>query len=199
MARLARSAQALGFVLDEGATQRAITNALAEMGPAPCASTAWRLRLALHQDGRVHTTWASLAPLVLDAQGGVSLLLSPQRLPNAQALSAHKTTHRAHYDAGIREAERQGAFDMLFATDDGRLTEGARSSLFLRLDGRWLTPPVGDGALPGVCREAVLAQGLDGEPVHAQSVSLADLGRAQALRVGNALRGVVPATLRPRG
>lgn len=65
----------------------------------------------------------------------------------------------------------------------------------MKLDGQWTTPPLADGALPGVCREQVLAQGLWGEPVAERTLRLEDLQRAKALAVGNALRGVVTAAL----
>lgn len=200
LARLRRSATALGFVLDEAALQQALASALDDIRSAARASSsappAWRLRLALRHDGRPACRWAPLADWPLDAHGRVSVRLAAQRLPDAQPLAAHKTGHRAHYDAAVARAEARGEFDELFATEDGRLSEGARSSLFLKLAGQWFTPPVADGALPGICREQVLAQGLWGEPVQERRLSLADLDRAEALCVGNALRGVLRAVLR---
>lgn len=202
-ARLGRSARALGFAWDEAAARRAVDDALADIAerdPRPAADDAapavWRLRLQLRHDGRLQVRWAALTPLVRDARGRVDVVLSPQRLPNADPLRAHKTTHRAVYDPAVLAAESQGAFDLLFATEDGRLAEGARSNVFVRLDGHWYTPPVGDGALPGVCRAAVLEQGLDGQPVRERTLTLDELARADELRVGNALRGVMAATLR---
>jgi branched-subunit amino acid aminotransferase/4-amino-4-deoxychorismate lyase len=55
----------------------------------------------------------------------------------------------------------------------------------LRLDGRWLTPQIADGCLPGVYRGRLLE---DGE-VEEASVSLDDLHRAEEIAVTNALRG----------
>jgi para-aminobenzoate synthetase/4-amino-4-deoxychorismate lyase len=73
--------------------------------------------------------------------------------------------------------------------------EGGRSSVFLRLDGRWWTPPVSDGALPGVMRAQMLA-----DPLIAAAerrLTLADLQRTEAIWVSNALRGVLRAELAP--
>ena len=56
----------------------------------------------------------------------------------------------------VRAAQAAGAFDSLFVTADGRLVEGGRSSVFVKLDDRWWTPPVSDGALPGVMRGLLL-------------------------------------------
>lgn len=158
-----------------------------------------RLRLDLHPSGRLDTRSATLGPLpapLFDAEGRVRLRHAATRLPDTpHPLAAHKTSRRAHYDAAVRAAEAAGAFDALFFTADGRVVEGGRSSLFVKLDGRWCTPPVADGALPGVMRAALLA-----DPALAateRSITAAELARAEALIVCNALRGALPAVLAP--
>ncbi len=45
---------------------------------------------------------------------------------------------------------------MLFFNEKGELTEGGRSNVFVNVDGRWWTPPVSSGLLPGVTRSVVL-------------------------------------------
>jgi para-aminobenzoate synthetase/4-amino-4-deoxychorismate lyase len=193
--RLARSAQALGFAFDADAAQALLDQATQAL-PGPT-----RLRLALAHDGRLSLRQAALAPLPAERDGAydggpgapVRLIVSPHRLPDAAPLAAFKTTLRAHYDAGVAAAESQGAFDSLFFTRDGRLVEGGRSSVLLRLDGRWWTPPVSDGALPGVMRAQLLADPLIAAAE--RSLTLADLQRAEAIWVSNALRGVLRAEL----
>jgi len=186
LARLERSAWALGFVFD-GHRVRAAVDATVAALPAQAPS---RLRVALAHDGQLAITHALLAPL---PAGPVGLLVASQPLPDYNPLAAHKTTLRHHYDAGVQAAERAGAFDSLFFTADGRLVEGGRSSVFLQLDGRWCTPPLSDGALPGVMRARLLAD--PGWATVERSLNLADLRRAQAIVVCNALRGVLPAHL----
>jgi para-aminobenzoate synthetase/4-amino-4-deoxychorismate lyase len=191
LARLLRSARALGFALDMVEAECVLDQSLKDVAATPSPSGVWRLRLSLATDGHLAVTHAPLPDLQLDELGRVKLVLSPHRLPNANPLSGHKTTLRGHYDAAIRAAEAQGAFDALFFTEDGRLAEGARSTVFVKLDGQWYTPPLADGALPGVCREQVLAQGLRGQSVTERTMRQADLRRVDALAVGNALRGVL--------
>ncbi|QTN25945.1 aminodeoxychorismate synthase component I [Rhizobacter sp. AJA081-3] len=183
--RLARSAAALGFGFDRDAARARLEATAAEPGDAPR-----RLRLALAHDGRLTLTQSALAPL---QDGEVVLRIAGERLPDANPLAAHKTTLRARYDAGLREAERLGAFDSLFFSESGWLVEGGRSSVFVKLQGRWYTPPLADGALPGVMRAVLLDDAAFG--ARERRLSRGDLERAQAVMVCNALRGVLPARL----
>ncbi len=184
LARLRRSAALLGFALDEAHLMDALaaqTRVLTHQGDT-------RVRLALHHDGRIE--WQQ-APLESLPAGRVRLRWADEHLPLARPLAAHKTSDRAAYDRGVQQAVAAGAFDSLFLREDGVLVEGGRSTVFARLDGRWWTPPLADGALPGVMRAALLA-----DPAWAageRRLTRADVERAEALVVCNALRGALPA------
>jgi para-aminobenzoate synthetase/4-amino-4-deoxychorismate lyase len=193
--RLAHSAADLGFLHEPELIEASLDQALSTLAADARPGQAWRVRVALSVHGQVHTTQVPLTALPAGDVPGVTVICHPQRLPKVNPLSGHKTTQRAHYDAAIRQAEAVGAFDALFFTEDGRLAEGARTSVFVRLEGQWFTPPLCDGALPGVCRAQVLREGIEGQRVLERSLSGDDLQRAQALRVGNALRGLLPARL----
>jgi para-aminobenzoate synthetase/4-amino-4-deoxychorismate lyase len=132
----------------------------------------------------------ALAPL----QEPVELLLSDEPTRADDLFLRHKTSVRARYDAAWRAAERQGAFDTLFFNERDELTEGGRSNVFVRIGGRWYTPPLSAGLLPGVMRAAMLddpAWGAIEVPI-----SRAMLLRAQEVVVCNALRGPLRAVLR---
>ncbi|MBT9595480.1 MAG: aminodeoxychorismate synthase component I [Vitreoscilla sp.] len=182
--RIAHSAQVLGFAFDRAAARAAVQ----ERGDALVPGAAYRLRLALAHDGRIEIGHAPLQRL---PESPATLLIAPMPLPDANPLAGHKTTLRQAYDAGVRAAEQAGAFDSLFFTRDGRLVEGGRSSVFVRLGGRWWTPPLSDGALPGVMRRVLL----DDPAWQAAERSLTrdELLNAEAIVVCNALRGVLTA------
>ena len=186
LARLAHSAAVLGFVFDHDAVLAALGSAVEALP----GGTMSRLRLDLAHDGRITTTHAALAPL---PEGPVDLLIAPEPLPDDAPLSGHKTTARADYDAGVRAAERAGAFDSLFFKRNGCLVEGGRCNVFVQLDGRWCTPPLADGALPGVMRALLLEDPAWGAAE--RSLTLADLRRAESIVVCNALRGALAARL----
>jgi para-aminobenzoate synthetase/4-amino-4-deoxychorismate lyase len=189
LARLAASAEWCGFPLDRATLQDRIDKTCAGFE----AKAGYRLRVALSKSGEMAVTSAPLVPL---AHSTVDVLLASEHGFAARSaddpLLRHKTTFREDYDRAWREADAQGAFDMLFFNERGELTEGGRSNVFVRLDGRWSTPPLGAGLLPGVMR-GVLIEELEAEE---RTLTREDLGRAESLMICNALRGAVPARLK---
>lgn len=70
-----------------------------------------------------------------------------------------------------QEAQRRGADDAILLNTAGRVAEATAATLFVVCGGRLLTPPVSDGALPGVLRAAVLER--DGEEAPLTPAALA--------------------------
>jgi para-aminobenzoate synthetase/4-amino-4-deoxychorismate lyase len=200
-ARLAASARALGFSFEPAVFDAAVARALAELayakagaGAAAGAPASWRIRVALRHDGRIAVTQAPLPPLASlpgATRKGVRVLLAETALPAARPLAGHKTSARAAFDAGIRAAEAQGAFDVLFFGPDDELLEGGRSSVFVRLGQRWYTPPLADGVLPGILRGLLLEDAR--RAASERRLTRADVLGADGLLVCNALRGALPA------
>lgn len=181
--RLRSSAAYFGFRFDEVRLRQQIALACQSMkGPH-------RVRVALTRDGACVLQSALLVPL----QEPVRVLLAEEKTNARDLFLRHKTSVRERYDRAWRAAEAQGAFDMLFCNTDGELTEGARSNVFLKLHGRWYTPPLSAGVLPGIMRTVLLA-----DPAwNAKERRLFpdDLRQAQEIIICNALRGAMRAFL----
>jgi para-aminobenzoate synthetase/4-amino-4-deoxychorismate lyase len=191
LARLSASAATLGFQFDAASIRAQIAERCASLP----AATPHRMRVALGKSGVTQITAAVLVPL---ADSTVHVLLATDHDFGAtqagDLLLRHKTTHRAQYDRGWREAEAKGAFDTLFFNERGELTEGGRSNVFVKLAGRWWTPPLASGVLPGVMRSILLED--DANLQAAEKVlTEADVLSAEALLVCNALRGALPARI----
>jgi para-aminobenzoate synthetase / 4-amino-4-deoxychorismate lyase len=190
LGRLGNSARWLGFEFDE----RDVRAQLDAQCAALRADTPHRMRLTLDKTGAVEITAALLVPLAEEVAG---VLLGPDHgfptMPASDPLLLHKTTRRAEYDRGWREAETHDGFDTLFFNEKGELTEGGRSNVFVMLDGRWWTPPLSSGVLPGVMRGVLL----DDPDMQAGERVLKrdDVLNAQALMICNALRGALPARI----
>jgi para-aminobenzoate synthetase/4-amino-4-deoxychorismate lyase len=186
LARLQASAAYFGYPFTE---ELARAGAIAACAVLP-ANTPHRLRLALQPDGEIVVHTAPLAPI----EGPVEVLLSDEPVDSTALFARHKTNIRSRYDAAWKAADRVGAFDTLFFNEHGELAEGGRSSVFVRVGGRWYTPPLSSGVLPGVMRGVLL----DDPAWNAIEcpISRETLERAQEIVVCNALRGPLRATIR---
>ncbi|MES2150012.1 MAG: aminodeoxychorismate synthase component I [Pseudomonadota bacterium] len=187
LARLAASAAYFGFACDANAAREALDAACAALAPG----VPHRLRLALDCTGAFSVQCGPLAALA----GPVRLLLAPDATRADDLFLRHKSGVRARYDQAWRDAEANGAFDTLFFNQRGELTEGGRSNVFVKLDGRWCTPPLACGLLPGVMRAAVLAD--PAWDAVEQVVTREMLEGAGQIMVCNALRGVMAASITP--
>ncbi|MDB0570842.1 bifunctional anthranilate synthase component I family protein/class IV aminotransferase [Ralstonia solanacearum] len=195
LARLEHSARAFGFGFDRDALVREMAHVCAALP----GDGAHRMRLSLQHSGAFSVTAAPLSPLPAAWDAPVRLHIAPQAREAVHSLPHHKTSLRAAYDAAWQAAEREGAFDAVFFNADGTLAEGGRSTVLVKLEGRWWTPPLSAGVLPGVMRGVLLddARPWLGAPLHERVLTRAEVARAEAIAVCNALRGVVPAHFEP--
>ena len=112
---------------------------------------------------------------------------------SGDALLRHKISHRILYDAAWQTAVKLGGFDALFINEQGFVTEGGRTSIFIKPKdhSEWLTPPVSAGLLPGVMRAALL----DDPQINAREANLTikDVSMADEIMLSNALRGILKA------
>ena len=178
LARLERSAAYFGFAFNRDAALAALDKACGEPGDG-----VFRMRLALRQDGAMSTQAAALVAL----DEPVKVLLAPDAMRSDDLFLRHKTSVRVRYDTAWRDAEACGAFDTLFFNERGELTEGGRSNVFVKLEGRWFTPPLSSGVLPGIMRSVLLADPAWGAVERAITRKMLD--RAEEIMVCNALRG----------
>ena len=179
-ARLQRSAEWLGFPLDEQALFR-------QLGAQPTSGT-WRVRLTLDKAGQIEVQSFALdaAPPALQ-----QAVLADVRIASGDPLRRHKTTERRLYDDALRDLPDDGSvFDAVFLNERGEVAEGARSNVFVERDGVFLTPPLSSGCLPGVLRAELLATG------RAREAVLWPDDLKTGFWLGNALRGLMPAMLR---
>ena len=178
LARMSASAAAFGFAFDRHTTRNELQAATFRL------RVPRRIRLLLARSGAI----AIQAGTVPAAVPSMTIAVVPLPVAPGDFRLRHKTSERGFYDAARREA---GTDEVVFERLDGRLTEGSFTSLFVaRDDGMLVTPSVDDGLLPGVLRADLIESGRAVEV----SLTRADLLPGRVF-VGNALRGLVPATL----
>lgn len=181
LARLARAAAHFGYPWDAAQVAASLRQLAAVHRHG-----LWRVRLRLDARGQVraeaHALEATPTP--------VRLVLAPTAFEEADSeFVRFKTTRRAHYDAFAPSVS--GVFDTLLWNRQGELTECTRGNVAVRLDGRWVTPPLRCGLLDGVGRARYLREGRLVEAV----VRVEDLSRASGLAFVNSLRGWLDAVL----
>jgi para-aminobenzoate synthetase/4-amino-4-deoxychorismate lyase len=182
-ARLAASARYFRFVYDEAAARARL-----KAGIAGHESERLRVRLTLAEDGRVTVTHASLpkpaTPPVM------RYAVSPTRVSSTDAFLFHKTTRRETYDREWQEFhDRLGSDEVIYLNERGELAEGSRTNIFVERGGTLMTPALSSGLLPGTLRADLLASGRAVEAV----LMPADLESAEAVYLGNSVRGLVAA------
>ncbi|WP_209011480.1 aminodeoxychorismate synthase component I [Roseibium aggregatum] len=186
MARLTASADYFGYPCDEGAVRKALED-LAATFKSP-----QRVRLELTEDGDIDLTWTALQPVPNDTVWDLALAGGTTR--SSDRFLYHKTTNRAFYDdTRKRYAEASGCHEVLFENEDGYLTEGSFTTLFVQKDERLLTPALRHGLLPGTLRAGLLERGLAAEA----DLRRRDLEDAQTIYVGNSVRGLIRGRMVP--
>ncbi len=126
-------------------------------------------------------------PPALPASVGMGCSLETLRF-SGNPLNRFKTLSYLENLRLAKEAQGRGLFDVIAANEKGHLCDGGRTSLFVVLEGRIWTPPVEEGALPGIARRVLLEAGCVAET----TLIWRDLERAESVFLANALRGVIP-------
>jgi len=146
----------------------------------------WRVRLLLDPQGE-----ARAQAFAMDASPELVRL----QLADRPLMEAHdefvrfKTTRRAHYDAFAPRVP--GVFDTVLWNAEGEITECTRGNVAMLIDGRWVTPALSCGLLPGVGRALALRDGTLTEAV----VRVDDLPAVQGWAFVNSLRGWMAAQM----
>jgi para-aminobenzoate synthetase/4-amino-4-deoxychorismate lyase len=166
LARLQNSAAFFSFPYDREKLLGAVDGiAATHKGPL-------RVRLQLARDGEFEL---DAGPLPLDNPRRLKLLAMP--MDSSNPFLQHKTTNRSMYGADV---------EVLLMNERRQITETPIANVAVRRHGKWITPPVSCGLLPGVFRAELLARGELIEGV----ISLDDLVPNETVRCFNALRGV---------
>ena len=181
LARMAASAAHFGFAWNVHAVRREL-----QIIALQHLSGRWRVRLLLAADGTFRAEAFELHP----SHTPLRLQLANRPLAEAHGeFVRHKTTRRSHYDAfAPKDAE---VFDTILYNEEGEITECTRGNIAALVEGRWITPPLTCGLLPGVGRALALEVGRVEEAV----LRLEDASQVRSWAFVNSLRGWLDARL----
>lgn len=173
LARLTRSAWYFDVPVDPAEVRSALDTAVRE------SDRPRRVRLLVSRTGEI-----TAEPLeVPDAVAQVRLVVDGMPIDPLDPMLRHKTTERSIYDAAA--ARHPEADDVVLVTIDGLAADTTIATLCAEIDGVWVTPPVSDGALPGVARRSLLEAGR----IKERSIPVETLHTATRLARVNSVRG----------
>jgi len=173
LARLADSADYFAFDHDRGSVEKALAAALEDRRSIA------RVRIRLERSGTVLIDVGDLGP----APAVVRLALADHPVRSDDVLLFHKQADRQRYERVRRS--RLDVDDVVMWNEAGQVTETTVANLVVRVDGRWWTPPLSCGLLPGIERARLLDDGELAERV----ITLEELRAAPAVAVVSSLRG----------
>ncbi|MGZ8630268.1 MAG: aminodeoxychorismate synthase component I [Actinomycetota bacterium] len=181
LTRLRESSAYFGFAIDEAAVVQALEQAASRFSDRPA-----RLRVSVDRQGRVDVGATALVtppePVRLAIDRG-------HPVDHADPMMFHKNSLRSVYEEA--RARHPDADEVLLVNDRGEITEATIANVAISIDGRWVTPPLDSGLLPGVGREVALEEGW----LEEATIYVEDLSRADAVELVSDVRGRRPVRL----
>ncbi len=173
--RLRESSAYFGFAIDEPAVVKALQQEASRFPDRPA-----RLRVSVDRKGRVDVG----ATLFVTSPEPVRVAVDRGHpVDHTDPMMFHKNSLRGVYEEA--RARHPDADEVLLVNDRGEITEATIANVAVSLDGRWVTPPLDAGLLPGVGREVALEEGWLVEG----TVRPDDLRRADAIELLSDVRG----------
>lgn len=186
--RFAHSAARLEIELAQGFEQLALKTAA---GAADAG-----LRLTMTKGGVGFAVLFDVAPDTVAQRQGIVVVTLPLgvqsdfRRTAPWLLGGVKSTSYAVNMASSREAHARGADDAIWTSADGYVLEAPTSTVVALVDGRFVTPPVETGILPGTTLRACQRFA----DIVAEATSTDQLAAAQEVALLSSVRGVAPVT-----
>lgn len=203
LARLERSAAAIGMPVDERPRQAVTALASHALGDGKMQGLgAIRVTITRGTGPRglklppnpLPGVFATLAPWQSSmAFQPVRLHLSTIRRNEYSPLSRMKSLSYLDNVLALEAAVQKGYDDALLTNTGGRVAATSAGNVFALVGANLVTPPVSDGVLPGITRQAVLEVArASGLAVREQSLTVAKLKAADGAFATNSLRLISP-------
>jgi branched-chain amino acid aminotransferase len=193
LARLQEGAAVLGIPvpLDDSAIEHGLLGLIEARG---CPEASLRLTLS-RGPSRARGVWPPATPMTPTLLATLTPFSGAPRPPlgltvarsvrrnEHSPLSSVKSLNYGDNILARREAESRGADDALMMNGAGNIVCATVGNIFLRVGGRWITPPASSGILAGTARRRLIPM-LDAAE---RAIAPADLDRADAGMISNSL------------
>lgn len=115
-------------------------------------------------------------------------LVHDVRRNEGSPLSRIKSTNYGDNMLALMAAQKAGADDALLLNNAGNVACVSTSNVYVRRDGEWLTPRMEDGAMDGIARARLIADGF----VREARITAPMLLNCDAMALSNSIAGVRP-------
>ncbi len=181
IARLHTGAEILGI---SAPSKDAIAIAVTTLLHATSSITLGRMRITLSGSGtfmithQVYKEWSEPARLVT----------YPHPFNAKSPLQRVKSTSYGEYLLAFKYAQARNADDALLFNTEDLVMESSTANIIALIGGRWVTPPLSAGPLPGITRELLL----EWEQVTERNLIFEELQRCEAVALISSLRSIQP-------
>jgi branched-chain amino acid aminotransferase len=128
-------------------------------------------------------------------ESGVKAALSSLRRNSHSPLSRLKSTCYMEHILARMAARTAGCDEVILLNEQGYLTEGSTTNIFLAVNGELITPSLESGVLPGITREAVLEiASVSNIKTVERQVELKELIEAEEVFISNSILELMPLT-----
>lgn len=173
--RLANSAEYFAFSINLDGIKQEMNNASNKFQNNP-----HRVRILLSKDG--HTTITSDIIPNYPRKETVSLTLAKTHVDSSDRMLFHKTTNRQIYEDAKRM--HPNSDDVILVNEQGEITETTLYNIVLQINGKYITPQLSSGLLPGTFRAWLLCN----NKVEEKSIRVSDLKKCDQIFVINSVR-----------
>ncbi len=186
MQRLADSADVFGFAFNATNTLAAIQAAVTDCE----GDQHYKIRCAIHKNGHIDIK-------VIATQASSQVILKQlihSEIADNNPFLQHKTTHpsvRNVYDQYRQQHCTLQNEDVLFINQCGYISETSRHNIFICQNGKWFTPPLSCGCLPGIMRTHVMHE----KNAQEKCFTPADSLDCDGIWVCNSITGLVQADI----
>lgn len=189
--RLRRGAEVFSLACPDDAAIRQAIGQVLDANDLLAEKARVRITLSSPADGR--ESWWVEATTPPPHPPKARVITGPFVRNERSLLAGLKTINYGDNVVALAAARRAGADEALFANSRDELCEGTWSNVFVRIDGRWMTPPLSSGCLPGITRELVIRLFAEQAIPFAEStLSYAALDRVESAFLTSSLREIQP-------
>lgn len=181
IARLRHGAQSLGFSCP---SSDAIAVAVTSLLQSTSDINVGRMRITLSAS----STFLITHQRYMEWSEPASLVTYPFPFNAKSPLQKIKSTSYGEYLHAFRYAKERNADDALLFNTQDLVMEASTANIIALIGGRWVTPPLSAGPLPGITRELLIEWGLLTE----RELLFEELQRCESVALISSLRSIQP-------